>query len=75
MPVLASDRDATGVSRGPKPVQGSSKAPGHGALSLLTRTTLDRQSTLLRKEGEARTSPFPGHTYPTGSVIGMPSAA
>ena len=29
---------------------------------------------LLRKEREARTSPFPGHSYPTGSVTGMPSA-
>ena len=29
---------------------------------------------LLRKVGEARTSPFPRHTYPTGSVTGMPSA-
>ncbi|EIE50577.1 hypothetical protein C357_13218 [Citreicella sp. 357] len=29
---------------------------------------------LLRKEGKARCSPFPGHTYPTGSVAAMPSA-
>lgn len=29
---------------------------------------------LLRKEGEARTFPFPRRTYPTGSVTGMPSA-
>lgn len=29
---------------------------------------------LLRKGREARTSPFPGRTYPTGSVTGMPSA-
>jgi hypothetical protein len=29
---------------------------------------------LMRKVGEARTSPFPGRTYPTGSVTGMPSA-
>lgn len=29
---------------------------------------------LLRKECEGRTSPYPGRTYPTGSVTGMPSA-
>ena len=29
---------------------------------------------LLRKEGKARISPFPGHTYPLGSVTDMPSA-
>ncbi|WP_265501146.1 Hint domain-containing protein [Paracoccus beibuensis] len=29
---------------------------------------------LLRKELEGRTSPFPGRTYPTSSVTGMPSA-
>jgi hypothetical protein len=29
---------------------------------------------LLHKGREARTSPFPGRTYPTGSVTGMPSA-
>jgi hypothetical protein len=28
----------------------------------------------LRTEGEGRCSPFPGRTYPTGSVTGMPSA-
>ena len=29
---------------------------------------------LLRKRCETRTSPFPRHTYPTGSVTGIPSA-
>ena len=29
---------------------------------------------LLRKAGEAWTSPFPRRTYPTGSVTGVPSA-
>ena len=28
---------------------------------------------LLHKSGFERTSPFPRRTYPTGSVIGMPS--
>jgi len=29
---------------------------------------------LLHKRREAQTFPFPGRTYPTGSVTGMPSA-
>ncbi|WP_420013497.1 hypothetical protein [Tateyamaria sp.] len=29
---------------------------------------------LLHKLGSERTSPFPGRTYPTGSVTGMPRA-
>ena len=29
---------------------------------------------LLHKSGDRRTSPFPGRTYPTASVTGMPSA-
>ena len=29
---------------------------------------------LLHKSWCERTSPFPGHTYPTGSVTGMPRA-
>lgn len=30
--------------------------------------------TLLHKSGDGRGSPFPGRTYPTASVTGMPSA-
>ncbi len=29
---------------------------------------------LLRKSREGQTSPYPGRTYPTGSVTGMPIA-
>ena len=29
---------------------------------------------LLHKSADGRSSPFPGQTYPTGSVTGMPSA-
>jgi len=29
---------------------------------------------LLHKSGDGRGSPFPGRTYPTASVTGMPSA-
>ena len=29
---------------------------------------------LLRKTGNGRSAPFPGRTYPTASVTGMPSA-
>ena len=29
---------------------------------------------LLRKSADDRTSPFPGHTYPAATVIGIPSA-
>lgn len=29
---------------------------------------------LLHKSADGRGSPFPGQTYPTGSVTGMPSA-
>ena len=32
------------------------------------------QGTLLHKSGDGRGSPFPGRTYPTASVTGMPSA-
>ena len=32
------------------------------------------QKALLHKFGSERTSPFPGRTYPTGSVTGMPRA-
>ena len=32
------------------------------------------ETALLHKLGSERTSPFPGRTYPTGSVTGMPRA-
>ena len=32
------------------------------------------EGALLHKLGSERTSPFPGRTYPTGSVTGMPRA-
>ena len=34
----------------------------------------DRQGALLHKSGAERSSPFPGRTYPTATVTGMPSA-
>ncbi len=44
-------------------------------LLLMPVHTLDRiQAALLHKLGSERTSPFPGRTYPTGSVTGMPRA-
>ena len=33
-----------------------------------------REKALLHKSAERRVSPFPGRTYPTASVTGMPSA-
>ena len=33
-----------------------------------------REMALLHKSADGRGSPFPGQTYPTGSVTGMPSA-
>jgi len=36
--------------------------------------TDDFAGALLRKDRKSRTSPFPGRTYPAGSVMGMPSA-
>ena len=41
---------------------------------LVFRRCDDLHAALLCKEREAQTSPFPGRTYPAGSVIGMPSA-
>ena len=35
---------------------------------------LCRKQALLHKSAECRGSPFPGRTYPTASVTGMPSA-
>jgi len=35
---------------------------------------LARVTALLRKSGGERSSPFPGRTYPTGSVVGIPRA-
>ena len=32
------------------------------------------QEALLHKSAEGRASAFPGHTYPTGCVMGMPRA-
>ncbi len=36
--------------------------------------TFHPDQTLLHKSGDGRGSPFPGRTYPTASVTGMPSA-
>lgn len=41
-----------------------SEGEGHGAIALA----------LLRKSADDRTCPFPGHSYPAATVIGIPSA-
>ena len=40
----------------------------------LTYGVLSLCEALLHKSGDRRISPFPGQTYPTVSVTGMPSA-
>jgi hypothetical protein len=39
-----------------------------------TEKVLNRKWALLHKLGFERGSPFPGRTYPTATVTGMPSA-
>ena len=34
----------------------------------------DLETALLHKLSDGQAAPFPGHTYPTASVTGMPSA-
>ena len=46
---------------------------GGSGLSVL-EVKFYRKGTLLHKLVEGQTSPFPGQTHPTGSVMGMPSA-
>ena len=40
----------------------------------IAKLKAERDMTLLHKSGDGRGSPFPGRTYPTASVTGMPSA-
>ena len=51
----------------------------NGAVALVAGGELHRADVpggwaLLRKSADDRTSPFPGHTYPAATVIGIPSA-
>ena len=40
----------------------------------LIAASFDCRATLLHKSADGRTAPFPGQTYPTTFVTGMPSA-
>ncbi|ABL71122.1 SIR2 family protein [Paracoccus denitrificans] len=42
--------------------------------TLIIAKTPPHRTALLRKSADDRTSPFPGHTYPAATVIGIPSA-
>ena len=66
-------------------VVGAVLIPGAAAPKLVSRELIARMKpgavvvdvaieALLHKLGSERTSPFPGRTYPTGSVTGMPRA-
>ena len=48
------------------------RCTGFLSLDLLVKRTF--AGALLHKSADGRGSPFPGQTYPTGSVTGMPSA-
>lgn len=43
-------------------------------VKLAPRESSPHYSALLRKSADCRTFPFPGHTYPAATVIGIPSA-
>ena len=59
----------------PTPPTGSGiSARARNGCSIPVPSRLRHWQALLRKEGQGRTFPFPGGTFPTGSVTGMPSA-
>jgi aspartate aminotransferase-like enzyme len=49
-------------------------ATGLSALIAAQKTDRAVLTALLHKSGAERISPFPGRTYPTATVTGMPSA-